>query len=99
MKNWFEHLDKAFESKVRLGIMSLLMIEESQDFISLRDSLGITDGNLASHLKALEKLEYVSMEKMFVGRKPKTKYKATKSGAKAFQNHLNALEAMLKQGK
>ncbi len=99
MKNWFEHLDKAFESKVRLGIMSLLMMEDSQDFTTLRESLGITDGNLASHLKALEKLEYVAMEKMFVGRKPKTKYSATKLGRKAFKNHLSALESMLNSGK
>ncbi len=97
MKKWFEKLDKAFESKVRLGVMSLLMIEESLDFISIRDTLGITDGNLASHLKALEKLEYVGMEKSFVGRKPKTTYRATNIGRKAFQEHLDALEEILKQ--
>jgi len=96
MKQWYLHLDKAFESKVRLGLMSLLMIEDSVDFNSFKESLGITDGNLASHLKNLEKLEYVQVKKEFIGRKPKTSYQATIQGKKAFQLHIKALENFLK---
>lgn len=95
MKHWYHHLDKAFENKVRLGIMSLLMIEPSVDFNTLKESLEITDGNLASHLKNLEKLSYIEVKKEFVGRKPRTTYLATESGKEAFQNHIQALEKFL----
>lgn len=93
----FKNLDKAFESKTRLGIMSIMMIEDQVSFNNLKDSLKLTDGNLASHLKALEKLNYISVMKSFVGRKPNTTYSATKLGVKAFQKHLDALEEMLKK--
>lgn len=97
MKQWFHHLDKAFENKVRLGLMSLLMIEDSVDFNTLKESLEITDGNLASHLKNLEKLEYIEVNKEFVGRKPRTTYQATPQGRKAFEQHIEALEKFLKE--
>lgn len=95
MKHWYQHLDKAFENKVRLGIMSLLMIESSVDFNTLKEALEITDGNLASHLKNLEKLTYIEVKKEFVGRKPRTSYQASKQGKVAFQEHLKALEKFL----
>ena len=95
MKNWYHHLDKAFENKVRLGIMSLLMIESAVDFNTLKEALEITDGNLASHLKNLEKLAYIEVKKEFVGRKPRTSYQATKTGKVAFQQHIKALEKFL----
>ncbi len=91
--------DKAFENKVRLGVMSALMVNDSLDFNRLKELLGVTDGNLASHLKALEKVEYINVEKQFVGRKPNTRYSATKTGKSAFNDHLNALEALLKAQK
>ncbi|HMQ00242.1 MAG TPA: transcriptional regulator, partial [Cyclobacteriaceae bacterium] len=69
------------------------------DFNSFKDLLGITDGNLAANLKALEKEKYVSVSKSFVERKPKTKYKATEKGRNAFKRHLDALEALIKQQK
>lgn len=95
MKDILNKLDKAFENKVRLGIMSALMVNEQIDFISLKDLLGVTDGNLASHLKNLEKREYIGYEKEFVDRKPNTTYKATELGKKAFKNHINAIERLL----
>lgn len=99
MKNHFQDLDKAFESKVRLAIMSLLMVEDQVSFKELKATLKITDGNLASHAKALEKIGYLSVIKSFVGRKPHTVYTANKLGIKAFQKHLAALEKILKSMK
>lgn len=90
------HFDKMLENRIRLGIMSVLMVNDYGDFAQLKDSLGLTDGNLASHLKALEKAEYIAMEKRFVGRKPNTRYKATTQGRKAFEQHLQALDQFLK---
>ncbi|MEO6150220.1 MAG: transcriptional regulator [Mucilaginibacter sp.] len=98
-KNPFEKLDKAFENRVRLQIMSVLMVNERYDFNSLKELLDITDGNLASHLKALEKDEYISVNKSFLGRKPNTNYAATETGKKAFKQHLDALELLIKQQK
>ena len=96
MKDFLHQFNKAFESKVRLGIMSALMVEDRMDFNNLKDILQVTDGNLASHLKALEKAEYVEVQKKFVGRKPNTSYLATEEGKKAFRAHLDALEELLK---
>jgi DNA-binding MarR family transcriptional regulator len=95
----FNKLDRAFENRVRLQIMSVLMVNDSYDFTSLKDLLDITDGNLASNLKALEKEEYIIIHKSFVGRKPNTNYQASAKGKQAFQDHLNALEQLIKQQK
>ncbi|MGI9543069.1 MAG: winged helix-turn-helix domain-containing protein [Cyclobacteriaceae bacterium] len=95
MKDLLNNFHKAFESKVRLGIMSALMVNHSLDFNSLKTLLEVTDGNLASHLKALEKVEFIKVEKQFIGRKPNTKYVATTIGRGAFNDHLNALERLL----
>jgi DNA-binding HxlR family transcriptional regulator len=95
----FDKLDKAFENRVRLQIMSVLVANERYDFNSLKDLLNITDGNLASHLKALEKEEYILVNKTFLGRKPNTNYEATTKGKKAFKEHLDTLEQLIKQQK
>tara|TARA_R110002012_G_scaffold109617_1_gene253512 strand:+ start:5098 stop:5394 length:297 start_codon:yes stop_codon:yes gene_type:complete len=95
VKEILNKLDKAFENKVRLGIMSALMVNDKMDFVSLKDLLGVTDGNLASHLKNLEKKEFVGFEKEFVDRKPNTTYKATELGIRAFKAHINAIEKLL----
>jgi DNA-binding MarR family transcriptional regulator len=92
-------LHKAFESRIRLGIMSALAVNDSIDFNSLKELLDVTDGNLASHLKALEKEAMVGMEKSFVGRKPNTKYHITKKGRKLFEDHLKSLEKLIKSQK
>lgn len=96
MKNIIADINKAFESRIRLGIMSLLMINEDVDFNTIKETLELTDGNLASHLKALESIDYVTMSKQFVGRKPRTGYSATEQGKMAFKAHLSALEKLIK---
>jgi DNA-binding HxlR family transcriptional regulator len=96
MKEILENLDKAFESRIRLGIMAVLMVNEQVDFNQLKELLDVTDGNLASHLKQLETSAYIAVSKQFVGRKPNTTYAATEEGKKAFHNHLNALESLIK---
>ena len=97
MKNIILHINKAFDHRVRLGIMSILMVNEHADFKMLKELLGVTDGNLASHSKALEKMEYIAVEKQFIGRKPNTKYSATALGKIAFKKHINALEQLIKK--
>ena len=99
MKIPFEKLDKAFENRLRLQIMSVLVANQRYDFNSLKELLGVTDGNLASHLKGLEKEEYIVVNKSFLGRKPNTNYEATEKGKTAFKNHLNALEQLINQQK
>lgn len=79
--------------------MSVLAANERYDFNSLKDLLNITDGNLASHLKTLEKEEYIVVHKSFLGRKPNTNYEATAIGKQAFKEHLNTLEQLIKQQK
>lgn len=97
MKNYIENINKAFESRIRLGIMSILMVNDWVDFATVKEMLDITDGNLASHITALEKLDYVEVRKQFVGKKPNTTYAATEQGKKAFMDHLNALESIIKK--
>lgn len=89
------HLKKDFESRVRLGIMSVLMVNDWVDFNEMKNLLEVTDGNLASHSSALEKSGYIEIKKEFVGKKPKTSYRVTNSGRKAFEEHLMALEKLL----
>ncbi|MCB0707569.1 MAG: transcriptional regulator [Saprospiraceae bacterium] len=96
MKNIIDHLNKAFDNRTRLGIMSVLLVTDWADFKALRESLGVSDGNLASHLKTLEKETYIEVRKTFIGKKPNTAYKVTPLGKKAFNDHLNALEELLK---
>ena len=96
MKNPFENLDKVLEHRARLQIMSALVTIDSFDFKSLKELLDVTDGNLASHMKALEKEKYIAVTKSFVDRKPNTKYKVTEKGRNAFKKHLDALEAVVK---
>jgi DNA-binding MarR family transcriptional regulator len=93
------NFDKAFENRIRLQVMSVLVANESYDFNALKDLLDVTDGNLASHLKALEKEEYITVIKSFLGRKPNTRYKASAAGIAAFKKHLQALENLIKQQK
>ncbi len=95
MRNFIENLNKAFESRVRLGIMSILMVNDTVDFGMLKEQLQITDGNLASHLSALEKLKYIEITKQFIGKKPNTSYAASVAGKKAFSDHIDALERLI----
>jgi DNA-binding MarR family transcriptional regulator len=90
---------KAFESRIRLSIMAILAVNDRLDFNALKEYLDVTDGNLASHLKALEKEEFIGMEKAFIGRKPNTKYFITTSGKNAFDIHLSALQRLIQSQK
>jgi DNA-binding MarR family transcriptional regulator len=90
-----ENLNKLFDSRIRLGIMSALMVNTEVNFNELKELLNITDGNLASHLKTLEDSEYVKVHKGFIGRKSNTTYSITRAGEKAFKTHLTALEKMI----
>jgi DNA-binding MarR family transcriptional regulator len=93
--NLIENLNKIFDSRIRLGIMSALMVNAEINFNELKELLSITDGNLASHLKTLEESGYVKIQKGFIGRKTNTTYSVTKAGEKAFKLHLTALEKMI----
>jgi DNA-binding MarR family transcriptional regulator len=77
----------------------VLAANESYDFNALKVLLDVTDGNLATHLKALEREKYISISKSFVERKPNTRYKITERGRSAFKKHLDALEELIKQQK
>lgn len=94
-----DNINKVFDHRIRLGIMSILMVNEYADFNTLKELLDVTDGNLASHTKALEKAEYIDVQKQFIGRKPNTRYSATKTGKKAFKNHIDALERIINRQK
>ncbi|PKP21777.1 MAG: transcriptional regulator [Bacteroidetes bacterium HGW-Bacteroidetes-21] len=94
-----DKLNKSFESRIRLGIMSVLMVNDQADFNRLKELLNVTDGNLASHTTALEKAGYISVLKQFIGKKPNTTYAATPEGKLAFNQHLNALENLIKNNK
>ena len=96
MKNFIEKLNKVFDSRIRLGIMSALLVNEEVNFNQLKELIQVTDGNLASHLKTLEESAYIKVKKGFIGRKTNTTYTVTKAGEKAFKLHLEALEQMIK---
>lgn len=96
MKEVLKDLDKAFENRIRLGAMSALMVNDFLDFNALKNLLGVTDGNLASHLKSLEKNNYIKYRKEFLNRKPHTSYSATDKGKEAFKKHIKAIEQLLK---
>jgi DNA-binding HxlR family transcriptional regulator len=97
MKDLISNINKVFESRIRLGIMSVLMVNETCDFNSLKETLNLTDGNLASHLKALEEKGMIKVNKQFIGRKPNTSYSATEEGTAGFRQHLKALENLIKE--
>ncbi len=92
----FNQLNKAFDSRVRLGLMSILVVNNWVSYKDVKENLSLTDGNLASHVSSLEKIKYVEIKKQFVGKKPQTSYKATEMGRKAFAGHIDGLEKLLK---
>ena len=99
MKKIIEQLNKAFENRIRLGIMSILAVNDAVEFSEMKRLLNITDGNLASHIVALEKLNYVNVKKQFVGKKPNTTYSLTRPGRKAFTDHIDVLEKIIQHNK
>lgn len=96
MKDPIAQLNKIFDSRIRIGIMSALMVNEDINFNDLKSLIDVTDGNLATHLKTLEESKYIKVQKGFIGRKTNTTYSVTKAGEKAFRAHLDALEQIIK---
>ncbi len=96
MKELISNLNKLFESRIRLGAMSVLMVSDWVDFNTLKETLDITDGNLASHIKALEESGYVEVKKQFIRKKPNTSYRVTQTGRAEFEDHLKALERIIR---
>lgn len=96
MKQIINHINKCFENRTRLGIMAALMVNESIDFKALKELLGSTDGNLSSNISTLEQMGYVKVKKRFIEKTSNTSYSITKTGRKAFHDHLTALEALIK---
>jgi DNA-binding MarR family transcriptional regulator len=97
MKHLLDKINnKAFDNRIRLGIMSMLMVNDWVAFTTLKEMLNLEDGNLASHIKVLEKENYIEVRKQFVAKKPQTTYTATIAGRQAFSEHLTALENLLK---
>jgi DNA-binding MarR family transcriptional regulator len=99
MNHDISHLNKAFDSRIRLGIMSVLAVNDKVEFSVLKEMLDLTDGNLASHISALEKNNYILVTKQFIGKKPNTSYCLSPEGRNAFNKHLNALEDLIKKSK
>ncbi|WP_294676860.1 transcriptional regulator [uncultured Fluviicola sp.] len=99
MTSIISDINKTFDHRIRLGIMSVLMVNDSVDFNRLKELLEVTDGNLASHIKALETSEYITIRKQFIGKKPNTTYEATLLGKQTFAKHLAALEQLIKTSK
>lgn len=95
----FDDLNKAFENRIRLGIMSALAVNDSLDFTSLKEFLDVTDGNLATHIKKLEKRNFLEVQKSFIDNKPNTSYSMTPEGKKAFEEHLAVLEQIIESQK
>lgn len=96
MKNPINALNKIFESRIRLGVMSILMVNDEINFNDLKQILEVTDGNLATHLVNLEENNYIKVRKGFIGRKTNTTYSITKLGEKAFAEHIDGLENIIK---
>lgn len=97
MLDLVKQLNKTFENRIKLGIMSHLMVEEKADYMTLKNMFELTDGNLASHVNSLEREGYVVVKKKFVDKRPNTSYQITAKGRKAFNEHLDAMEKMLKK--
>ena len=95
MKDVISGLNKVFDNRIRLGIMSILSVNDSADFNTMKELLDVTDGNLASHLKALEKESVIEVRKQFLGRKPNTSYVVTPLGKQLFKEHIDSLEKLI----
>ena len=96
MANPISGLNKIFDNRVRLGVMSILMVNTEMNFNDLKSMLEVTDGNLATHLTTLEEEGFIKVHKGFVGKKTNTTYSVTRAGEKAFTEHISALEKMIK---
>ncbi|GAC1417498.1 MAG: transcriptional regulator [Flavisolibacter sp.] len=98
-KNPISSLNKIFDNRVRLGVMSILIVNEAVNFNDLKQILELTDGNLATHLQTLDEAGYIKVHKGFIGKKTNTTYSITRPGEKSFKEHLAGLEKMIKATK
>jgi DNA-binding MarR family transcriptional regulator len=89
------NLDRIIHERMRLGIVSALAVSDSLSFNELKKLLQTTDGNLSVHARRLEEAEYVECSKSFEGRMPKTEYRLTATGRKAFERYLDHMEALI----
>jgi DNA-binding MarR family transcriptional regulator len=97
VNNPISGLNKIFDNRIRLGVMSILMVNKEVNFNDLKQMLEVTDGNLATHLQTLEENGFLKVEKGFIGRKTNTTYAVTRAGEKAFNDHIAGLEKMIKR--
>ena len=95
VKDYFENINKDFESRTRLGNMSVLMVEDRGNFSTLQ----LTDCTLASHLRGMEEAAYLQVEKQYIGRKLNTRYSATPLGRVAFINQPDGLDCLIRDSK
>ena len=90
-------IDKIFHDRIRLGVMSLLIASETEvSFSDMVQILEVTRGNLSVHLKVLESNQLIKSKKAFVENKPRTTYRITAKGKKAFEHYVNLLEEIVK---
>ncbi len=89
-------LDRLIHERMRLGIVSALAVNEVLTFNDLKRLLGATDGNLSVHARKLEDAGYVTCDKSFDGRLPRTEYRITRSGRAALERYLNHMEALIR---
>jgi len=97
MEELLSNLNKSFDNRIRIGIMSILLRSNWVDFTTLKNTLKATDGNLSSHLSSLEKQNMIKLKKQFINNRPKTSYKISRNGLRKFTLHLNALEILIKR--
>ena len=91
----FNLLNKAFDSRVRVGLMSILSVNDWISYKEVKNLLNLTDGNLASHIQALERINFLEIKKQFIGKKPLTTYRVTELGKNAFKDHISGLEILI----
>lgn len=94
----YKNIDELLSNKARLGIMTMLITlgkHGEVDFNFIRDSLKLTDGNLASHMKKLRDAEYIQVMKFNINKKSRTIYIATDKGKDAFETHANAIKKVI----
>jgi|SRR5712675_865729 len=89
-------LDRIIHERLRLGILSALAVNTSLTFNDLKKLLNTSDGNLSVHARKLEEAEYISCEKTFEGRMPKTEYRMTAAGRRALERYLDEMEALIR---
>ena len=95
----FQQLDRVIHEKNRMAIMSLLAAAREMSFTEMRDALDMTDGNLITHIRTLQKTGYISVAKSYHDNRPLTTCRLTGDGKNAFAGYVNLLESIVKQAR